>query len=116
MRRARTLEQLKDIQRLCGADVGSRMCVWADWPHIQLTATLFGFAVIIRDVQADYTHVIRPESPSTAPATDHATLSLSYLCVVRVDGCHYNMVMVGQHALLTAQQVREHGLDDGCVL
>ena len=72
MRRCRTLEHLRDRQRLCGADVGSRMCVWADWPQIQLVATLYDITVLVSQ---------RCRQPHESEQTAQHCFNISLSCV-----------------------------------
>lgn len=51
MRRCKTLGALRDLQRLCGADVGSRLCVWGDWLQLQLAADLLRLVVRRRETR-----------------------------------------------------------------
>lgn len=52
MRRCKSLDQLKTLQRVSGADAGSRMCVWADWTQIQLVADIENVTLLIKDAAA----------------------------------------------------------------
>lgn len=105
MRRARTLDQLRDRQRLCGCDVGSRVCVWADWAQIQLVATLFQFTILVRDAKAGFSMTISPENTHVTSTDAPSGEKRRYVHVIRVDECHYNVVTIGGHALLSHTQV-----------
>lgn len=113
MRRVRNLDQLRDRQRMCGSDVGSRICVWADWAQIQLAATIYGWGILVRDTQAGFTMKILPEHSTDPDSREESNQDLDpdirvmYLHVLRVDGCHYNVVTVDGQALLTLKQVQQ---------
>jgi hypothetical protein len=74
MRRCRTLRDLQALTVVVGAEAGSRMCVWADWPHLQLMTDLTGVTCLLTDssAAAGFAMVIKPSAPSSASASTAA--------------------------------------------
>eukprot|EP00051_Salpingoeca_urceolata_P032180 m.496691 g.496691 ORF g.496691 m.496691 type:complete len:211 (+) comp48404_c0_seq1:143-775(+) len=106
LRRVTTLEKLRDRTRLCGEEVGTRMCVWADWSHIQLVVQLLGLVVLLRDSHQNFCLILKPDDLS------HDCEQRRFVHVVRVDACHYNLFASGDQAILTDADVRASTIFD----
>lgn len=115
MRRCRSLDDLRTLTRPCGKDVGSRMCVWADWTHLQLMVDITGVTCLLRDQTSGMCLVMKPGN-GTPPVPSSTTTSTStpprYLHIVRVDSVHFNLFVVGEKRLFTREEVKSTSLAD----
>ena len=105
MRRCRSLEELRTLTRPCGKDVGSRMCVWADWPHLQLMVDITGVTCLLRDQASGLCLIMKPGHGAPSVSS-----SPRYLHIVRVDSVHFNLFAIGEKRLFTREEAKESSL------
>eukprot|EP00039_Didymoeca_costata_P021765 m.2927 g.2927 ORF g.2927 m.2927 type:complete len:207 (+) comp2624_c0_seq1:118-738(+) len=106
MRRCRSLQQLKELQKVEGSVAGSRMCVWADWTQIQLLADALNIFILIKDAQQDFHMTVRPES---CESVDSKSLA-GFVHLIRIDACHYNLYECNNNSLFSWEMLKETDL------
>ena len=120
MRRCRSLHDLRTLTRPTGSEVGSRMCVWADWTHLQLMANITKVTCLMRDQTSGLCLVIKPEdaapaeseseSESRSSSSCAASLSSSYLHILRVNNVHFNLFAISDKRIFTREELEDTSL------
>ena len=115
LRRCRSLEDLRTLTRPLGKGIGSRMCVWADWTHLQLMVDITGVTCLLRDQASGLCLAMKPENgtpPVSSSSSSSSTTSPRYLHIVRVDSVHFNLFAIGEKRLFTREEAKETSLTD----
>lgn len=85
MRQCKNTGDLRKKIRISGETAGSRSCIWADWPHMQIISTQLKLGILIRDQQRAFTVVIKPDLAKSVQEVVPCIFSIKNCCSSEAD-------------------------------